>query len=337
MAPLLLLPVLLLLATAADGYPSACRNATCGEQTIAYPFWLNSSSSASPSSCGYPGLGLACENSTTLIFLAQSHRYRVSSIDYDTHTISLADADAFTTTTGCPLLDFNLTIDTISALQLSHADSNITFFYDCKKNASWTSAVELSGCPAAYNKSSYVFQGDGYAGEAYEFECQAAVVAPVLEVHKKGMADLPLATRYVDVLKAGFELNYSPNSDQCGRCERSSGWCGYRDNQTHGGIGFSCFCDGGPTTDHCGKCPSSSPALPLLEILLASEFGIQCMSSFICWRNRSCRLQYEMHCLCFGFLLLRASNWSQYCSVQLTEPSVSPYFRQYKELPGSTP
>lgn len=260
MAPLLLLPVLLLLATAADGYPSACRNATCGEQTIAYPFWLNSSSSASPSSCGYPGLGLACENSTTLIFLAQSHRYRVSSIDYDTHTISLADADAFTTTTGCPLLDFNLTIDTISALQLSHADSNITFFYDCKKNASWTSAVELSGCPAAYNKSSYVFQGDGYAGEAYEFECQAAVVAPVLEVHKKGMADLPLATRYVDVLKAGFELNYSPNSDQCGRCERSSGWCGYRDNQTHGGIGFSCFCDGGPTTDHCGTCVVCLPS-----------------------------------------------------------------------------
>ncbi|PNT72614.1 hypothetical protein BRADI_2g47037v3 [Brachypodium distachyon] len=278
MAPLLLLPVLLLFATAADGYPSTCRNATCGQQTIAYPFWLNSSSSSSASSCGYPGLGLACEDGTTLIFLAQSHRYKVSNIDYETHTIALADADAFTTTTGCPLLDFNLTIDTISALQLSHADSNITFFYNCTKN-SWSSAVELSGCPQ-YNKSSYVSPADDYDGEASEFGCEAAVVAPVLEIHKKGIVGVgsPPATKYVEVLRAGFELNYSPNSDQCGRCERSRGWCGYRHNQTHGGIVFSCFCDGGPTADHCGKCPSSSsPAL--LEIFLASEFGFQSMSS----------------------------------------------------------
>jgi hypothetical protein len=96
---LLLLPVLLLFATA-HGYPSTCSNATCGHLTIAYPFWLNSSSA---SSCGYPGLGLACEDNTTLILLAQSHdRYIVSDIDFATHTIFLADGEAFNATAPPP-------------------------------------------------------------------------------------------------------------------------------------------------------------------------------------------------------------------------------------------
>ncbi|XP_044976715.1 LEAF RUST 10 DISEASE-RESISTANCE LOCUS RECEPTOR-LIKE PROTEIN KINASE-like 1.2 [Hordeum vulgare subsp. vulgare] len=254
MPPLLLLLAVLLLSSTANGYPSTCSNATCGDLTIAYPFWLNSSS---PSSCGYRGLGLACEGNTTLILPAQSHhRYRVSYIDYDTRSVFLVDdaeAEALNTTT-CPHLHFNFTIDASSALHLTRSDSNITFFYNCKRNASSPSAVELTGCPD-YNGSSYAFTGDGYTGAADEYGCEAAVVAPVLDAHKKAMVEAPPASRYVEVLKGGFELNYSPHSVQCGACERSGGWCGYRHNQTHGGpgvVGFACFCDGGPTDDQCG-------------------------------------------------------------------------------------
>ncbi|XP_037406372.1 LEAF RUST 10 DISEASE-RESISTANCE LOCUS RECEPTOR-LIKE PROTEIN KINASE-like 1.2 isoform X4 [Triticum dicoccoides] len=249
---LLLLLAVLLLFAAANGYPPTCGNATCGGLTIAYPFWLNSSSA---SNCGYRGLGLACEGNTTLILPAQSHhRYRVSGIDYDTHSVFLVDdveAEALNTA-SCPHLHFNFTIDAGSALQLTQSDSNITFFYNCKRNASWPSAVELTGCPD-YNGSSYAFAGDGYTDEASEYGCEAAVVAPVLDAHKKAMMEAPPAARYVEVLKGGFELNYSPHSEQCGACERSGGWCGYRHNQTHGGVGFACFCDGGPTADQCGS------------------------------------------------------------------------------------
>ncbi|KAI4999830.1 hypothetical protein ZWY2020_004419 [Hordeum vulgare] len=245
MPPLLLLLAVLLLSATANGYPSTCSSATCGDLTIAYPFWLNSSSA---SSCGYRGLGLACERNTTLILPAQSHhRYRVSDIDYDTRSVFLVDdaeAEALNTTT-CPHLHFNFTIDAGSALQLTVSDSNITFFYNCKKNASWPSAVELTGCPD-YNSSSYAFTGDGYTGAADEYGCEAAVVAPVLDSHKKAMMEAPPASRYVEVLKGGFELNYSPHSLECGVCERSGGWCGNRRNQWNGGAGFTCFCDGGP-------------------------------------------------------------------------------------------
>uniref|UniRef100_A0ACD5VGV8 Uncharacterized protein n=1 Tax=Avena sativa TaxID=4498 RepID=A0ACD5VGV8_AVESA len=286
MLPVLLLPALLLFAMA-HGYPPACSNATCGDLTIAYPFWLNSSSA---SSCGYPGLGLACENNTTLLLVDQSHhRYRVSGIDYDTHTVSLVDdAQAFNNTTSCPLLHSNLTIDPSSPLQLTSSDSNITFFYNCTKNGSWPSAVELSGCPES-NKSSYVFTGDGYAGEAYEYGCEAAVVAPVLDTRKESMAEVPLERRYADVLMGGFELNYSPHSEQCGVCERSGGWCGYRHKQTNGWMGFTCFCDGGPTTDQCG---SLGKTATIIYAISGSSILMLCLVLFafwLCYKKYGCK------------------------------------------------
>ncbi|XP_037406364.1 LEAF RUST 10 DISEASE-RESISTANCE LOCUS RECEPTOR-LIKE PROTEIN KINASE-like 2.1 isoform X2 [Triticum dicoccoides] len=280
---LLLLLAVLLLFAAANGYPPTCGNATCGGLTIAYPFWLNSSSA---SNCGYRGLGLACEGNTTLILPAQSHhRYRVSGIDYDTHSVFLVDdveAEALNTA-SCPHLHFNFTIDAGSALQLTQSDSNITFFYNCKRNASWPSAVELTGCPD-YNGSSYAFAGDGYTDEASEYGCEAAVVAPVLDAHKKAMMEAPPAARYVEVLKGGFELNYSPHSEQCGACERSGGWCGYRRNQTHGGVGFACYCDGGPTADQCGSGRQYSKKTTRIYIIaVSSSIPMLCLLFFAFW------------------------------------------------------
>ncbi|XP_044341050.1 uncharacterized protein [Triticum aestivum] len=282
-ALLLLLLAVLLLFAAANGYPPTCGNATCGGLTIAYPFWLNSSSA---SNCGYRGLGLACEGNTTLILPAQSHhRYRVSGIDYDTHSVFLVDdveAEALNTA-SCPHLHFNFTIDAGSALQLTQSDSNITFFYNCKRNASWPSAVELTGCPD-YNGSSYAFAGDGYTDEASEYGCEAAVVAPVLDAHKKAMMEAPPAARYVEVLKGGFELNYSPHSEQCGACERSGGWCGYRHNQTHGGVGFACFCDGGPTADQCGSNKKKNVTIAVVNMIFIKKIrcGGRCRRCIAC-------------------------------------------------------
>ncbi|KAL6614705.1 hypothetical protein ACP70R_036975 [Stipagrostis hirtigluma subsp. patula] len=265
----LLLPVLLLLA-AADAFPASCTNVTCGGHAIRYPFWLNSSAS---DCCGYPGLGLACEDdNATLILPVQSHRYRVVGIDYATHTVSVSDADVDEHAAGCPRLRLNLTIDTTSSwLRLAPSDSNITFLYDCKKSisSSSSSAVELSGCRDHDDgRRSYVLPDGGITGaEAHEYECDEVVVAPVLGVHKEGMVPAPGAAQpplmngsFGGVVSAGFELMYNAHSEQCNRCERSGGWCGYRRNETRGGmLGFTCFCDGGPTSsERCGSMCSDS-------------------------------------------------------------------------------
>ncbi|CAO2204464.1 unnamed protein product, partial [Urochloa humidicola] len=253
-APLLLLPALLLLAVA-DALPPSCSNVTCGEHVVQYPFSL-----LNESDCGYPGLGLVCEDNATLILPVKSHRYRVFSIDYQAHTVAVSDADIDEYAFGCPRLHMNLTIDTTSNwLQLTPSDSNVTFLYDCKKNASLSTAVEMIWCQGDGGKRWYVLPDGGTGAEAYEYECEEVVVAPVMAVHKEGIvggapgAPPPPNGSIGEVVRAGFQLMYNAHSRQCDGCERSGGWCGYRHNQTDaGGMKFTCFCDNGPTADRCG-------------------------------------------------------------------------------------
>ncbi|KAJ1284861.1 hypothetical protein BS78_03G237400 [Paspalum vaginatum] len=269
MAPLLLLLPALLQLAVAKALPLSCRNVTCGDHVVQYPFSLNSSAS----DCGYPGLDLLCEDNTTLILPVKSHRYRVFNIDYDTHTVAVSDADIDDGehAGGCPRLHANLSIDTTSSwLQLTQSDSNVTFLYNCKKNISLYSAVELVGCREQDGELRTYVLPDGVTtgAEAYEYECEEVVVAPVLDQHKRMIVGAPGGPpppvdngSFGVVLQGGFELMYSRNSShQCGTCERSGGWCGYgRNEETHGGREFTCFCDGGPAAERCGTCaPSTS-------------------------------------------------------------------------------
>ncbi|PVH38204.1 hypothetical protein PAHAL_5G198400 [Panicum hallii] len=260
MAPLLLhllLPALLLLLAVADALPPSCSEVvTCAGLVVQYPFRLDSSASR----CGYPGLDLVCERNATLILPVKSHRYRVFSINYTAHTVVVSDAavvDEYAVV-GCPRLRVNLTIDYASSwLQLTQSDSNVTFFYNCKKNISRSSAVELTGCRQDGKRSYALPDGWITGAEAYEYECEEVVVAPVFDVHKKAIAGAPGpppgngSFGFRELLQGGFELNYDTHSQLCDGCERSGGWCGYRHNQTNGGMNFTCFCDGGPATARC--------------------------------------------------------------------------------------
>jgi hypothetical protein len=107
--------------------------------------------------------------------------------------------------------------------------------------------------------------------EAYEFECEEVVVAPVLDVHKKAIVGAPGDPppgngSFREVLQGGFELNYDTHNHQCDRCEGSGGWCGYQRNKTHVGVVmmFTCFCESGPTSDRCGTYVSSPQRWNLL-------------------------------------------------------------------------
>lgn len=190
MAPLLLLlPVVQLLLAVADAVPDSCAKAICAGHEIHYPFRLDSSSM--PDDCVYPvpGIGLICQDNSTLILPLESHRYTVLSINYKAHTILVSDADigisdeyaaAAAAGAGCPRLHVNLTIDAFW-LRLAPSDSNITFLYSCKRNVTLPSAVELSGCQdgsddddgSRSSSYSYALRDGGVTGaEAHELECQ---------------------------------------------------------------------------------------------------------------------------------------------------------------------
>uniref|UniRef100_A0A0A9DDZ2 Protein kinase domain-containing protein n=1 Tax=Arundo donax TaxID=35708 RepID=A0A0A9DDZ2_ARUDO len=97
---------------------------------------------------------------------------------------------------------------------------------------------------------------------------------------------------FADVLRGGFQLVYNANSRQCNRCERSGGWCGYRHNQTYGGMGFTCFCDGGPTSDRCGHVKKTkmyivaSTSCLLLLCLLTLAFFLTCKYGFLFFKSK---------------------------------------------------
>nr|BAJ91765.1 predicted protein [Hordeum vulgare subsp. vulgare] len=242
---MLLLLVLLPFATA-DAYPAAsCRNATCGGQSIAYPFWLANSGP----NCGYPGLGVSCNKDNTPILDVQFHQYRVLRIDYANRAVSLADVDAWNTT--CPRLSFSLAVDPRSSLQLTPSNSNLTFLYNCKPGVSRPSAVKLDGCPEQ-STAWYVLPDDGATGGAHAYGCEQAVTTPVLMTSPRRPANPSLR----EVLSGGFEMRYGDRSERCGACERSGGRCRYGRIEEHGGTGFACVCDDGANTLRCGDARS---------------------------------------------------------------------------------
>ncbi|XBI18797.1 hypothetical protein VPH35_060478 [Triticum aestivum] len=237
---LLLLLVLLPFATADAHAAAFCSNATCGGQSIAYPFWLANSGP----NCGYPGLGVSC-NENTPILDVQFHQYRVLRIDYANRAVSLADVDAWNTT--CPRLSFSLSVDPRSSLQLTPSNSNLTLLYNCKAGVSRPSAVKLDGCPEQSMAWYVLPDDDGATGDARAYGCEEAVTTPVLMSPRR-----PANPSLREALSGGFQMRYDDRSERCGACEQSGGRCRYGRIEEHGGTGFACVCDDGANKLRCG-------------------------------------------------------------------------------------
>ncbi|KAM0868173.1 hypothetical protein ACQ4PT_041485 [Festuca glaucescens] len=99
---LLLLPILASLqqlATAADATAgdAGCPQATCGNLTLAYPFWL-AGQGQDVSSCGPPAFRLTCNGSASAGAFLSSSYMRVLGIDYGNRSLvavhALLAADA---------------------------------------------------------------------------------------------------------------------------------------------------------------------------------------------------------------------------------------------------
>ncbi|XP_051221590.1 LEAF RUST 10 DISEASE-RESISTANCEUS RECEPTOR-LIKE PROTEIN KINASE-like 2.7 [Lolium perenne] len=285
----LLLPAIVLLFAAAEAYTASCSNATCGGQTITYPFWLTNSGP----SCGYlPGQHPDPRPPVPPVQVS------VQRFDYTNRTVALADGDAWNTT--CPRLTFNLSPDPNSWLQLTRSNSNLTVLYNCKAKLPRSSAVKLDGCQDQSNIW-YVLPDDGVTGKAYGHGCEKAVTTPVLLSSLHRLAANPSIG---EVLSAGFEMRYDAKSEQCGACERSGGRCRYGRIEEHGGTGFACVCDDGANERHCGdprclrlkrqkiyKIASTSSEVLICLLLLACLLGYKKYHSALSASHLPCSFQ----------------------------------------------
>uniref|UniRef100_A0ACD5VKQ1 Uncharacterized protein n=1 Tax=Avena sativa TaxID=4498 RepID=A0ACD5VKQ1_AVESA len=244
---LILLPILAslrLLATAVDA-DAVCPSATCGNLTLAYPFWLATSQDGS--SCGPPAFRLTCNDSVSSgVFLSNSY-IKVLSIDYDSRSLvavhALLAADTACTVTFNVSSAFAIT----DRFSISQTNRELYVLSRCKERRPPPSAVPVTNC-SANSSGMYVYLGGNYGtGQPPENEgsCELAVF-PVLG--SEPAADMT-AANYRRLIQGGFLLEWEPVGD-CNACSASGGQCRY-DTST---AAFACLClDGSTRPSTCGK------------------------------------------------------------------------------------
>jgi len=246
---------------------SACRpSVPCGANVeIYYPFFLAGADMAidadgytAHSYCGYPGMAVACDGGRATLRFKDSN-YTVLAIDYDKHTVTVADADALDGGGGgCPRVKHNVSVPVETWLNLSTtANVNLAFYFGCALTAATPPPppippINCSGFPEPDGVSYVAAQDDVPPKEPWPRACKEVVVAPVLKDRLVSSEYLPRLNSdgYGKLLKQGFQLTWDPSAGPCFVCEGSGGQCSYNQRGEFTG----CLCsDGGVRSTECGN------------------------------------------------------------------------------------
>lgn len=303
---LLCLIILLVLSPAAshgdDTYNSrrtpTCQlePSVCGDLSIKYPFYLYNETEKAPppehSYCGYPGLAILCDDDGKPTLRLDRDDYTVSSIDYASLTVSLADADILDGGEACPKAGHNVTIPKAFHLPTSTI-AYLFFFTGCAFAPDAEFLPEPK--PARKPPSIKPITCAGSSGEAeptmsfvlperevppkpkgWWQACQSVYRAPVLsDAVPEGAAQDPgwREGGYAKALRGGFQVSWERiGSGPCARCERFDGRCGY--NGT--GEFLGCFCGGNGAlvdADGCSKVSGSAATRSGKKIHIAAKAG----------------------------------------------------------------
>ncbi|KAL5227424.1 hypothetical protein ABZP36_015689 [Zizania latifolia] len=254
-------------------------SATCGAVIVHYPFYLSNATKALPeyvnsSFCGYPGLEILCNGSKAVLRLGNDD-YFVSRIDYPGATVSLADADVVGS--SCPRVSHNVTIPQRWSLRLANTVGNLLFFFSCAFGASTHdgAAPKPLTCRSfdkgQGSRSSFLLPPADVPYGEWSRECEAIFSVPVLGDSLPVNPNDPAWTNggYAEPLSKGFQVSWerSSGSGRCGRCEQTSGNCGFNQD----GQFLGCFCANGlMDSDGCSKISDSTLRLagkPLIILI----------------------------------------------------------------------
>ncbi|KAG0536680.1 hypothetical protein BDA96_03G084600 [Sorghum bicolor] len=251
----LLLPPLLA-AALEDG---SCAPATCGNLSIRYPFWLRGQH---PPYCGYPSLGIACDDPTGGAPPVLNGSYlRVLDIHYGNSSVVAFHTSLADDATGCRATRFNVsaTLALSSQLAVSRANWELFLCSNCSRTppagsvpmnctghaAPWIVYLSRRG----YDTGGPVRDTTSSAG------CKYSAV-PVLP----GSPELRAMDDYARLVRRGFLMEWTVPGD-CTACNASGGQCRHDD----GGVdAFRCLCPDGrlqPATCARGDGEFTDPAI----------------------------------------------------------------------------
>uniref|UniRef100_A0A8R7VIS6 Wall-associated receptor kinase C-terminal domain-containing protein n=1 Tax=Triticum urartu TaxID=4572 RepID=A0A8R7VIS6_TRIUA len=208
---------------------ATCSPKTCGDLTVAYPFWMEEKDQQP---CGSPSFQINCDGGQAFLSRSLLGQYQVLQIFAENSSFIAVDNN-LPLDDGCPKWWFNIS--------LSLGLGPYTF---SKKNREQQQATPpgflRTGCA---NESFYRLGGDyGNQRERSQLppSCRLAVV-PVLDFAK--------GSDYAASMRQGFLLEWTVASDDCSNCVASGGRCRYAND----GMGFSCSCSDGVRPDKCGE------------------------------------------------------------------------------------
>ncbi|XP_044341051.1 LEAF RUST 10 DISEASE-RESISTANCEUS RECEPTOR-LIKE PROTEIN KINASE-like 2.5 [Triticum aestivum] len=284
--------------------PSMCLNQTytCGDVRISYPFYLVGKTKDlrgnDNSYCGYPGLGILCDDNKPILQLNGTANYTVKGIDGALATVSLADPNVDDDLNPCPRPRIGRNVTFQEGSPLYFPDSTVDyliFFIGCNFNFTFykPSSIYPISCQSFEDGPgpglSFVLPDDAVPAGNWVQACNQVIQLPV---HKYGEINFTdhgwtNGSGYANLLRQEFQLgwNESAKDPACIQCEgsNSKGQCGY--SRTGDFIG--CLCPDGlvHSDNNCNKSRRqySKKTMRIYTIAGSSSILMLCLLFFAFW------------------------------------------------------
>ncbi|KAJ1282708.1 hypothetical protein BS78_03G071600 [Paspalum vaginatum] len=263
--------------TAADtATTTTCAPRTCGNLTIAYPFWLPDNTSSSPAQCGPAAFEVDCTGGRAS--LARSFRggYKLLRVSYEARTMVVANDNLQTDARGCPVprIDVSASLS-LAPFAASPANAQLVFLFNCTGgSAGGFVNVTCPGAPRAVARLDPAYNTT--AARAVAGGCDHSIV-PVLGSPGASAGDYPR------LLRGGYMLQWTASPGDCAACNASGGRCGY-DSEADA---FACNCDDGSVRPaKCGAKKFSKKVILIVSLSITFSLLLALLIIILKFRRR---------------------------------------------------
>ena len=256
----------------------------CGYELgkIEYPFWV---SGHQPEYCGHPLFKLDCEGGEYASIEIKSRKYRVLKINPESQILQIVTMDVLPkehqfedehiVCPQSPLMDstpFNYAPDVeMMAVALT---------YNCSSIGDHPGAYHFSCTMNDRHHEAYLAKTLSVAKELRS-RCESGDIIskfPVLVSKLEGLLNGSLHGDVEEVLREGFEVQWTADNAICKECVGSGGRCGYDTTWNKS----CCFCRDKP---YPNKCSSMYPSSPLLFPSFLYQVSVLCVGSSVGFKN----------------------------------------------------